>query len=131
VRNYYEDTYFSLVSETNYFNDFADMDQPAFLSEKTFKAIVFKHPFILVSSYNTLAYLKSIGYKTFSPVIDETYDTVKNSCKRLMMIADETERLCNLSKTQLAEFIDFCKPIVEYNYELLLSKQNHIYEVQP
>jgi hypothetical protein len=129
VYKYYEDTYFSVVSETNYFDDFENFDEPPFLSEKTFKAIAFKHPFILVSSYNTLAYLKSIGYKTFSPFIDERYDTVKNSGKRLMMIADEIERLCNLTETQLHEFIEFCKPIVEHNYSLLTSPRNYCYEV--
>ena len=59
INKLYEDTYFSVISETIYFTKYRDWEDSAFLSEKTFKAILFKHPFILVATPNTLKYLKA------------------------------------------------------------------------
>ena len=58
---YYENTYFSIVSETNFFGEFGE---GIFASEKIFRPILKKHPFIIVSRPNTLNILRQIGYKT-------------------------------------------------------------------
>lgn len=113
--DYYNQTYFSVVSETLFFEDFG-----RFLTEKTFKPIAFKHPFLLITAPHTLEFLKSRGYKTFHPFIDESYDEVEDNMTRMKMILAETERLCNLSPAQLNDFINGVKPIVEYNYENLI-----------
>lgn len=119
---FYEDTYFSLIAETYFFQTHGNIH---FFSEKTFKAIMFKHPFILISCPGTLKTLRSIGYKTFSPYIDESYDDIANDGDRLIKILYETKRLCELTPTELAEFCEVCKEITEYNYNLLLSRTSH------
>jgi hypothetical protein len=118
---YYENTYFSIVNETNYFKD---LGEGLFLSEKVFKPILRCHPFILVSRPHSLRKLKELGYKTFSPYIDESYDEEVDDYLRLKMIVNEVERLSNLSEPQLVEFLTAVKEIVEYNYQLLTNKSS-------
>ena len=122
----YEDSYFSVVGETNFFGHTG-----RFLTEKTFKPIAYKHPFILLCDAYSLVLLKKLGYKTFHPFIDESYDNEPNDTKRLKMILNEVNRLCNLSEPELFEFIDNAKEITKYNYELLMSKPKftHCYKI--
>lgn len=114
----YEDSYFSLVSETNFFGRTG-----RFLTEKTFKPIAYKHPFILLCDPYSLKLLKQLGYKTFHPFIDESYDNEPNDTKRMKMILNEVNRLSNLSKSELFEFIDNVKEITNHNYNVLVNKQ--------
>ena len=93
-----------------------------FVSEKIFRQILKKHPFILVSRPNTLSIMRSIGYKTFHPIINEDYDSEEDDCKRMLMIVHEIDRLCHLNDDELREFLNKAKEITEYNYNVLFSK---------
>ena len=116
---YYTNTYFSVVSETNFFKVMAE---GLFVSEKIFRPILKKHPFVLVSRPNTLSMLKRIGYKTFDSIINEDYDREEDDCKRMLMIVDEIDRLCHLSDDELRVFLTKAKEITEYNYNVLFDK---------
>jgi hypothetical protein len=118
-RKFYADTYFSVVSETNFYER---TDPGQFVSEKTFKPIAEKHPFILISRPGCLQKLKSLGYKTFSPFINEDYDIETNDSKRMRMIVNEVIRLSNLNTDDLNYFLSNIKEICEYNYNILLNK---------
>lgn len=119
---FYQNSYFSVVTETH-----GETEKfPNFLSEKTFKAISHKHPFLIVSTTGILKMLRQLGYKTFDGIIDERYDEVEDDVERLTMIANEIERLCNLDETQLIEFKSKALEIVEYNYNVLMSKTNFL-----
>ena len=48
-----------------------------------------------------LAKLREIGYKTFSPWINESYDEEVDNDKRFFMILDEIKRLCSMSKEEI------------------------------
>jgi hypothetical protein len=116
----YSETYFSVVSETNFYK----LHQPGrFLSEKIFKPIAMYHPFVIVSVPGTLQLLKELGYKTFSPLIDESYDNEEDDNKRLLMIAEETRRLSNLNKEEMANFLRYVRPICVHNKHILLRKE--------
>lgn len=123
---FYENSYFSVVSETTFYHREYTQNS-RFITEKTFKAIAMKHPFLLVTIPHSLQVLKRLGYKTFSPWIDESYDTELNDNKRMFMIVKEIERLSNLPPDQFNEFIDNCAEICEHNYQLLRNQQNFIY----
>jgi hypothetical protein len=122
----YQNTYFSVVSETFFFNG-----PGRFFSEKTFKPIAFMHPFILMSQPYSLQILRDLGYKTFHPYIDERYDTETNDVVRLKMILNEVERLSSFSDTELETFIDIVKPITKHNFINLIRKKNneHIHKI--
>ena len=123
----YEETYFSLVSETNYYETddeaYPGFDTGVFFSEKIFKCIALRHPFVVVSNHGFLRALKTIGYKTFSPWIDESYDDEPDPTKRMEMIVQEVKRLINLDDSQLSDFLLYCKEIVDHNFHLFMGKQ--------
>jgi len=124
---FYHNSYFSVVSETTFHTD-----NPArnsrFITEKTYKAILMRHPFILVTIPKSLEVLKNLGYKTFSPWINEDYDVEMDDNKRMMMIVDEIERLSNLNDDELKLFLSNVIGICEYNYKKLISQSKFIYD---
>jgi hypothetical protein len=117
----YKETYFSVVSETNYYTT-ESCEPGRFLSEKTFKPIAQQHPFIIVSVPNILKTLRSLGYKTFHPWIDESYDDEVDDSLRMLKIIAEIKRLCELSPSDLSEFLRNVREICEFNSKLLMSK---------
>jgi hypothetical protein len=124
----YQNTYFSVISETNFQANGWDAGN-RFLTEKTFKAICKLHPFIIASVPRTVEALRSLGYRSFSPWIDESYDLEEDDGKRLYMIAKETERLCNLSDHQLEDFLVNVREICQHNLSILLNKKTFTYQL--
>lgn len=122
LAHFYHKSYFSVVTETQFSND-----RCVDISEKTYKPIIFKHPFIVASTPLHLQYLRNLGYKTFSPYIDESYDLEFNDAKRLLLICKEINRLSNLSEDELLEFRTNLLEIVDYNFNLLYSRTNFIH----
>lgn len=121
--NLYKETAFSLVSETLFFDNIGK-----FLSEKIYKPIAYHHPFILVGQPFTLSLLKEMGYKTFSPYIDESYDNETDSLKRLKMILREVKRLCEMHEHELTGFIEDTRSITEHNFLHLISTNHKTYK---
>ena len=97
---------------------------PSSITEKTYKPIACKKPFIAFSTPHWLEDLRKLGFKTFHPYINEDYDLVENNLDRLIMIADEIERISTLDETEFVELIKKCNDITAYNYNLLLEKKN-------
>lgn len=122
---YYLETYFSLVNETTY-NTKPGYDGVPFLSEKIFKCIAMKHPFVMVTAPNSLKYLRDLGYMTFENIIDETYDSIIDDGERAIAIVNEVERLCRLQGEELNNFLVESKKICNYNYNILKNKKNFI-----
>jgi hypothetical protein len=118
---YYENSYFSVISETNFYTD---TTSARFFSEKTFKPFASLHPFILVAVPNSLPLLHQLGYKSFHPLIDESYDSEIDDSARLFKILKEIERLCNLSDSELRHFLTTAKPIVMHNFAVLMTRSN-------
>ena len=117
----YSSTYFSVVTETNYYT-VDSFETGRFLSEKTFKPVAQQHPFIIVSVPKMLETLRSLGYKTFSPWIDESYDNELDDSMRLLKIVDEIKRLAELTPAELTIFLDNVRDICAYNLSVLMSK---------
>ena len=123
---YYLDTYFSIVNETT-FHTKSGYDGVPFLSEKIFKCIAMKHPFVMVSVPNSLQYLKKLGYKTFESIIDESYDSIVKDDERMFAIVNEVQRLCNLKDHELQTFLIEAQKICNYNYHVLKNKTEFIH----
>lgn len=123
--HYYDNSYFSLVTETFFFEgsstSFWD-ETSIFFSEKIFKPIACGHPFILVSRPNSLTYLKKLGYKTFHPYIDETYDSIENDEERLLAIVNEVDRLCKQTPEQWLDWLRSVSEIVKHNHSTIVNK---------
>lgn len=119
----FDNSYFSVITETYFFTGtFLNEMDTVFISEKTYNAILMKHPFIMLGMPNTLDQMQHLGYRTFHPYIDETYDTVSNGEDRLLMIVNEIERLCSLTPDEWTEWQRNISEIVEHNYQVLMNR---------
>lgn len=123
---YYLDSYFSVINETTYHTK-PGYDGVVFFSEKIFKAVAMKHPFIVATAPNSLEYFRKLGYKTFHPYINESYDLEMDDGKRMIMIVDEIDRLCKLEGAEFKEFLKQLKMICNHNYHNMINKSVFTY----
>ena len=86
------------------------------LTEKIFKPIVLKQPFVLLNGAGGLEYLRSYGFKTFSDFWSEEYDTIDNLDQRLQSAADVVNYVGSCSLSELEQMRDKMKQILEHNY---------------
>lgn len=100
-----------LVTETVFYYD------KLHLTEKIFKPIVARRPFILVAASGNLGYLKSYGFKTFDRWIDESYDNEPDPDRRIAMIVDQVEKLCQLPPEELELMYQEMQEILDYNFD--------------
>lgn len=107
----YEKTFISVISET-----LVD-EGTLFITEKTWKPIMVGHPFMVLGNKGTLKYLKSIGYKTFSPWINEEYDDISDSTIRLNKIVNELDKLSKKSVEELQDIRKEMKDVCKHNHE--------------
>ncbi len=112
-KEWYSQTYVNLVTETFF-------GRNVFLSEKIFKPLSNLQPFIVLGDYGTLAELRRLGFKTFEPFIDESYDLEIDPIARMEKIEKEIEKLANKSIEEIHEWYYSIKDILIYN-------QNHMY----
>ena len=110
--SFYNDTFFSYT-----YNTFATNDDSIYLTEKIWKDIICFHPFLLVSNSGSLKQLRKLGYKTFSPFIDESYDDEEDFDIRSKMLLSEVNRLCKMSKTQLLDWYVKQSDILIHNFK--------------
>lgn len=113
ISEFHKDSLISLVTETYFVED------EIHITEKTFRAISLKHPFILVASYQTLEYLKQQGFKTFNDFWDESYDLIRDPYQRLQKILKIVEEISAWSLDNLLEFKNKTREILEYNFDHL------------
>lgn len=129
----YENTLVSLVGECSFQNNLELIDQydnlklncyfyPCFYpTEKIWKAIKCKHPFIVAAPPYFLQGLREMGYKTFDPYIDETYDTIENEEERILAIMDQAEKIANMNDEEVKKWLNSIQEITQYNYERFMN----------
>jgi len=114
------DTFWHIVTETVFYYD------KLHLTEKIFKPIVSKQPFMLLAAPGNLAYLKSYGFKTFDSVIDETYDTIQDNDRRTEAVVEQLHWYCNLTPGEKTDIIKQLEPIIDYNFHHFYGEFRHI-----
>jgi len=93
------------------------------LTEKAFKPIILKQPFILLGCAHNLEYLKSYGFKTFDRWFNESYDTITDPVKRLQAVTDVLKSICARSNEELTVMLHEMEEVLEYNYRLFNSRE--------
>jgi hypothetical protein len=111
VSSYLIDSYWNIVTETVFY------DQKLHLTEKIFKPIVTKRPFILVGAPGNLKYLKSYGFETFGKWIDESYDDIEDPVERINFIVGQVKKLSTLSTESLEQMHKEIEQICEFNHQ--------------
>ena len=128
-KEFYLNTWFSLVSECrcfncheiNFFNsvpiEYQDM------TEKTMRPIRAFQPFIIFGMVHTLKDLKALGFKTFSQYWNEEYDNIQDTQQRLEEIINVVKTLSNLSTDSWLQMYKDMRPILEHNYKIMMETQ--------
>jgi len=108
----YNDTRCSVIAET------LDDDQIPFISEKTAKAMMAGHVFVILSGKNFLKNLHGLGFKTFSHVFDEGYDEGDTRSARIYRIINTLKyiKACDYKK-----LYKDTKEIRDHNRQLIMN----------
>lgn len=109
------DTFVTVISEAHC----GDSDQTMFLSEKTFKVLACRHPYMIMGNKDSLNMMRKIGYKTFDGFIDEGYDTLPTH-ERLQYLIESIRKVVNI-KDKIGWFKSM-EDTIEYNYSALIEK---------
>jgi hypothetical protein len=105
----YRDTCLSIVTETHFEHD------RLFMSEKLWKPIANRHPFIVVGTPGTLAYLHSLGFQTFMPMVDERYDSLVDNEQRMGALFSVIDALGALDDERRIAMLEQMKTILAHN----------------
>lgn len=92
-----------------------------FLSEKTTKPLLGKRLFVMFGAVNFLSNLRKLGFKTFSQVIDETYDGIEDHVRRFDTAFTQVQWLSAQDPREIYEAIH---PELEHNCQLVQTLQN-------
>ena len=98
---------------------------PSSITEKTNKPVACQKPFIAFSTPYFLEDFRQLGFETFSPYINESYDREPDNYKRLNMIVEEIERITSLSADEYRTLVENCHSIAVRNQQKLLSKKDN------
>ncbi|MEQ9110197.1 MAG: hypothetical protein RIF37_02835 [Rhodospirillaceae bacterium] len=113
----YRDSYFTIVAESDFTNGSIDR-----VTEKVLKPILGNHPFIIVGNPFSLERVRDMGFKTFAPYIDESYDQITDPALRFKSVTAEIQRLTTLSHQQLKKLCETLHDVTKYNYDYLTNE---------
>ena len=84
--DFYEKIGVDIICETAF-------DYPyTFITEKTYRAFACLRPFIICGPYKTLDFIRSLEFKTFSAVIDESYDQIQDPTERFLGVCNSIKQ---------------------------------------
>jgi hypothetical protein len=112
-----QESFCYLVTETCYW------ERKHHLTEKIFKPIVSRMPFVLAGPAHNLKYLREYGFKTFSKWFDESYDDIEDPLLRLQAIGNTMREICSYSESQLEDMLVEMTPVLEHNYQRFYSNE--------
>jgi len=110
----YRDFFVEIVCET-YFSG-----NTFFISEKTYRPMILKTPFIIQGPRYYLRRLKELGFRTFDRWWDEGHDE-DDTGVQIHAILDIIERLQSLSSHQLLDLYNDMHEVLEHNYQTAMS----------
>jgi len=101
-----------VVTETCYWQ------QKTHLTEKIFKPIILRMPFLLLGCAHNLAYLRSYGFRTFGDFWDESYDTIEDPILRMQAVVEILRDLSTMDPDQQLAMLRDMQPVLDHNYNL-------------
>lgn len=108
----YNQTWYSLVAESRPANTFS------FFTEKTIKPMLARRAFIVIAGQYHLKNLRSLGFKTFDCVIDETYDHEPDDHLRFQLALQQVHQLTQRDPHEVYQQL---RPILDHNYQHLTT----------
>ena len=112
-------TFLVVVTETT-------AESNIFMSEKVFKPMIGKRPFIVVGDTGITNHLLSCGFKVFNKYFDINFDHLPPySSEKYSLICDVIESIANKSEQELWDLYQEMLPDIEHNYENVAWFREH------
>lgn len=112
----FSDAYLSIVTETFFTG-------PLYFSEKIFNSMLYNHIFVYLGPVHSLAYLKTLGFKTWNHIIDESYDSIENPAERLLALTRSLTDFLSNSLDEIKQIYIENLNIINHNRNLVLSTE--------
>ena len=123
-KKFIKETCFNLVPETSV------TENMFFITEKTYKTILYKHPFLFWGNSFMLTYLRSLGYITFGNIFDEEYDniSVTSTSSKNFSVNNSLDNKMQIISDNIKNFREraigqekIVNEIINYNRNLLIT----------
>jgi hypothetical protein len=122
LRKHYQDFFVEIICET-YFSG-----QTFYPTEKTWRAVTMKTPFLIQGPVNFLKNLRKLGFKTFYQWWDESYDE-DGGLLGINTILRNVDRLSKMSTVELQSMYNDMKPVLEHNYNVLIELTDKSFDI--
>lgn len=93
-----------------------------FPTEKTWRCILLEQPFFVLARKGYWEKMRELGYKSYSPYIDETYDTLNCEFERISALSAEVKRLAEMPEDEYCRLIRALKRVARDNKKIMLER---------
>jgi hypothetical protein len=107
----YRRTLLSVVPESDFFTDVER------LTEKSIKAAVMGHPFIIVGAPRSVSLLRELGFLAFDGLIDHSYDLIDDPMRRLEAAFRSIANACDLIRRDPDRWREMARETAAFNHE--------------
>ena len=115
LAQYYNDSYLSLIQE----GDGYDQRHSFMITEKTIRAMMLNHMFVMIGPPRLLMSLHEKGYKTFEDIWDESYDLIEDDKERLV----KSLNICKeLIEGDIESLYKQAEPIIKHNRDRIFQR---------
>lgn len=115
-RDFYQDYPINVISETLFFTT------ATFASEKIWKPMLMQQIFFIMAAPGYLKDMQDMGFATFDPYIDESYDSVLDPLERACEMVASLKSVVELSDLKFQRLLYQCEERVVHNKNLLCDK---------
>lgn len=120
IIKYYLNSFLQIICETKFQKEKEIYVDSVFISEKTFRALAFPRPIIIIGQPYLLKSLKNLGFKTFDGFIDESYDNIENHEERFNKISNIILDISKKPINELKEILVSYKDVFIHNQKQIL-----------
>jgi len=96
------------------------------LTEKSYKGITAKRPFVILGAQYSLKKLQDLGFKTFNTFWDESYDNLRDPAEKLLSIYKIIASICQLSDDELKNMLSDMADILDHNFTTYINLENKL-----
>jgi hypothetical protein len=107
----YRRSLLSVVSESDFFTNTER------LTEKSVKAAVMGHPFIVVGAPRTVNLLRELGFLAFDGLIDHSYDLIDEPMRRLEVAFRSIANACDFIRRDPDRWRELARETAAFNFE--------------
>jgi len=116
------------IYDQSWLNIVAETCHDSFLpTEKIGKSLLAGQPWVAFACSGFLARMRDLGFQTFAPWIDESYDLIEDLRDRALAVVDSVRTFDSRSDGEKLRLIKQIQPRLDHNRSLMLN-QRHWYD---